>query len=53
VCLDNIKDILDQLEDKKEIKYNPFSSIPNQRLRDALNYLEEISEEITPLNEKE
>jgi hypothetical protein len=51
--LENIRDILEQLENRKEIKHNPFASIPNQRLRDALSFLEETAAEIIPLPDKE
>lgn len=51
VFLENIKDLLDKLEDE-EIN-NPFASVPNQKLRDALNFLEETAAEITPRREQE
>lgn len=49
--MDNIKDLLDKLEDE-EI-HNPFASVPNHRLREALNFLEETAAEITPFRGQE
>lgn len=49
--MENIKDLLDKLED--ENINNPFASVPNQKLREALNYLEETAAEITPRSEQE
>lgn len=51
--MENIKDLLDKLEKKKEITHNPFASLPNHRLREALDYLTEYSAEITPDSERE
>jgi hypothetical protein len=45
---ENIKDILDKLENKDELAYNPFSNVPNQQLEEALNLLEELSSELLP-----
>ncbi len=45
---ENIKDILDKLESKDELAYNPFSNVPNQQLEKALNLLEELSSELSP-----
>jgi hypothetical protein len=52
VCLENIKDLLDKLEDK-EVIHNPFASVPNHRLHEVLKYLEETSAELTPSREQE
>jgi hypothetical protein len=46
--LENIRDLLNKLEDKEVINHNPFASVPNHRLREALDYLTECSAEITP-----
>lgn len=40
-----IKEILDQ---KPEIKNNPFAVFPNKNCKEALRLLEEYSEEIKP-----
>jgi hypothetical protein len=42
--LEEIKDILDE---KSEIKNNPFAVFPNKNCKAALKLLEEYSEEIT------
>lgn len=51
--MENIKDLLNKLEKSEEIPHNPFASIPNQKLEDALDYLTEAAAEITVLREKE
>jgi hypothetical protein len=51
--LENIKDLLDKLKEKEKLSLNPFASVPNHKLEEALNYLTEFSDEITPAREQE
>lgn len=42
----SLQDIKCTLEEKDEIKYNPFSGMPLDKIKEALKMLEEFSEEI-------
>ena len=43
----DLNEIKEQLEEKKKIEHNPFSNIPLDKVKEALDLLEEFSEEIT------
>jgi hypothetical protein len=43
-----LSEVIEILEDRKEIKNNPFSELPNESIHEALKLIYEASEEIVP-----